>query len=436
MIRSVGLCLVACGVLAACADHEELHTLTGPSQDSEAVLPDQDGYRTSDDEWARIAQEEIPGFAGVYYDDSGDLVILLTDAAKGGTASDYLRQRLSPYGEAAGGGVRYEAVKYDFAQLQKWAGQMNDALQLPNVYSRDIDEVENRVVFGVRTAEAGGRVIQLALHNGVPEDAVTAEVVGQPRYFSLTGTTTTLMGGYQIDNVGVGRGPCTFGVNASFNGNPAFVTASHCTASIYSPPDGSAFYQPIDYAGVAIGTEVADITPFYCPLATCRNSDAAVIAHSSTSGRTIGQGQIARSYRPPWAGVAGVPTIVNTPSYQITQVPTTPVIVGMALDKVGIATGQTWGNVTKTCIDLHVTSSPSSPPVILRCQDGSRLGATYGDSGSPVFQRIGTGYDVALIGILWGGDGVDTWHSRISGIKSDMASLGTLTSFCVAGYAC
>lgn len=284
MLRPIGLLILALAILGACTDPHQASSPTEPSRIEMVDALDQNAVITSDDEWASIARSGISGFAGVYYDKSGQLVILLTDRRHRDAAAEYLQGRISPYGGngRGAGQVRYELVKYDFAQLNGWADRMLALFASPDVFTIDIDEVNNRVRIGVRNDEVALWVAEEALSAGLPEDAVAAEVIEQPQQYSLTAVTPTLMGGYKIDNIGTDA--CTFGFNASFNGTPVFVTNSHCTASEFSSPDGSAFYQPVDFAGAVIGTEVADRPPFLCSLAVCRDSDAALIAHNPRQG--------------------------------------------------------------------------------------------------------------------------------------------------------
>lgn len=307
----------------------------------------------------------------------------------------------------------------------------------------DVDEVHNRVYVGVRDETTIRTTLTQALQLGLPSDAIAVETIGEPAVASLQAYTGSLMGGYQIDafsGTPNQSGECTLGFNAVFDGAPVFITNSHCSWSKFTPPDGQPFYQPLFGQGAAIGYEVADMGPKFCaPFSYpyCRDSDAVYASHDPGAGRVIAQGNIARSYRPPWAGVAGVPTTVYTPSHRIVQVYST-VTTGMVLDKTGRTTGQTWGTVSQSCIHVN---PPGGPPPSgyqwwLRCQDVTYLGVNLGDSGSPVYQRLGgSNHDVALAGIVWGfyTGTAHTLSSRISGIQAD---LGPLNSMCIPGYPC
>jgi hypothetical protein len=72
---------------------------------------------------------------------------------------------------------------------------------------------------------------------------------------------------------------------------------------------------------------------------------------------------------------------------------------GEVVDKMGRTTGWTWGDVTVTCRNRDVDDDR----ITYLCQSYANGGATYGDSGAPVFGLTGVGNNVILYGILWGG---------------------------------
>lgn len=329
--------------------------------------------------------------------------------------------------------VRYVVVQYNFGQLKDWADQLIPIFESKNVVLIDVDEVHNRVYVGVVDEEAREETLAYALELGVPHDAIEVEVIEPYSFTDLQAYTLTLMGGYQIDAYPA-EGECTLGFNARFDNMDVFVTNSHCTRQRFVA-DGQPFFQPLFGQGVAIGMEVADMGPKFCgPYVDpyCRDSDAAIIKHESDASRQVAQGRIARGYRAPWPGIWGGNTLVYDPPHRTTQLHTSAITVGMVVDKTGRTTGQTWGYVTQTCVDVN----PQYESWWLRCQVIAGLGAEGGDSGSPVYRQLpGDNYDVALIGIVWGGQqgSTNTAFSRLSGIQAD---LGQLSAMCAAGYGC
>ena len=97
------------------------------------------------------------------------------------------------------------------------------------------------------------------------------------------------------------------------------------------------------------------------------------------------------------------------------------------MHKIGRTTGWTRGSVRGTCVNTNVAGTN----ITQLCQGWVSAGAGGGDSGSPVFRRQGTGSNVTLLGILWGGstlsDGSSLYiFSPISNIETE---LGALTTF-------
>ncbi|HST60719.1 MAG TPA: hypothetical protein VLK84_18610 [Longimicrobium sp.] len=413
---------------AAC-DSSEAPVGPEPRDASANRAAPQASIRTSDDEYARVARAEVPGFAGYYLQDDGTPVVRLTDPNQRGAAQRYLAQEFI---RARGGrhkGAPQQPVflksAYDFAQLKDWSEALHPLLtSRDDVYLIDVDEAENRVLVGVADATATGAVRAEAARVGIPSAALHVRTQERPvQRATVQDWAANQVGGIQI---AFGQYYCTLGFNGTrvATGASVFVTNSHCTTSQYAY-DGVSIYQNV-VAGTAIGSEVADQGLYACVsgVASCRWADAAYVGHNGT--RTIGQGGIART---PW-GYFGVGGLNITGEYDVVGRYTGSVPVGTWLDKTGRTTGSTYGQVTNSCVTIGV----------LRCQDVSRVYSAGGDSGSPMFVYLGGAgaaeNDVQLYGILWGGPGSDytyTYSSRLSGIEAD---LGALSNLCRPGYGC
>lgn len=389
--------------------------------------------RDTDDELARVAREEIPGFAGFYLDASGTPVVRVVDASQAEAASAYVEQHIGVargrhlplVGLKASAAPRVLPATYDFAQLKDWAEQLNPMLSRSGVYLIDVDEVQNRVLLGVGDASAAAAVRAKAAQLGIPADAIGTMTQAAPQNrATVRDRFTTFVGGIQI---AFGQYLCTAGFNAKRVSNSAniFVTNSHCTTTQYAT-DGVAEYQNTVAAGNQVGNEVADRALYACVsgVASCRLADAVYVSHNGT--RTIGRGGIARTN---WAtGAAGGLTTIG--EFDIIGRYTGTLPVGSYLDKTGRTSGSTYGLVTNSCVTIGV----------LRCQDISKVWSEGGDSGSPVYVYIGGAgaaeNDVQLHGVMWGGPGSDwttTYSSRLSGIEAD---LGALSEVCRAAYGC
>jgi hypothetical protein len=392
-------------------------------------------FWTSDDEYARIARAEVPGFAGFYFDDYGTPVILLKDLRQSEAAELYLAPELE---NAFQQNANYHSpifrkVTHDFADLKGWFDKLS-VLMSPartDVYSLDIDEVRNRVFVGVRDEAAIKAVRRDAARLGVPPAVLRVEVRGPDRLLiGLQERTTYLAGGFKIE--GFTGGGCTLGFNATHLGISVFVTNSHCTYT-YLAYDGGTFTQPTYFAGNEIGTELVDKALYNCNNETliCRRSDAAYIQHNGS--RTIGQGKVAYTQ----ANTGGpAPNLTVLGYYDIIRrYAGTPTVGSTNLYKTGMKSGTTYGKITAACVTRQGYDA-SNKYYKFVCQDLSSVYADYGDSGSAMYLLVSTtaGVKVELYGILWGGTETgETISSRLSGIEAD---LGPLLNLCAPGYGC
>jgi hypothetical protein len=379
-----------------------------------------------DAEFARAARAEAPGLAGYYLEGNGTPVILLKDQAHRGAAQRYLAQQIAATrkGRIADASRQpvFRTVAYDFAELKGWFDQLEGLVQREEVYTIDVDEVQNRVTVGVRDEAAIGAVRSEAARVGVPSAAlyVRAEPAPKPRA-TVQDWVNPLVGGYQIQfNANY---ICSLGFTAiSNNTQYVFVTNSHCTNS-YFAIDGGTIMQPTWVPGNEVGTELLDRPLYRCAglLTFCRRSDAAYIAVDSIRSVGYASGRIAQTA---WntGGPGGLTVIGN---YDIVRryAGTTP--VGTWLDKTGRTSGSTYGQVTQSCVTID----------LLRCQDVSSVWSEGGDSGSPMYVYLRDN-QVELQGILWGGPDGNwnvTYSSRLAGIEAD---LGVLSGLCAPGYGC
>lgn len=421
--------VLALALLAACdAPEAPVGPSTAGTRDQTAQ---QLRIRTPDDEFARAARAEVPGFAGFYLRDDGTPFIKLTQAGQRGAAQRYLAQELSRSRGGRRGAVAaaqpvFEQAAFDFAQLRDWSESLHPLLQqrAGDVYMIDLDEVHNRVLVGVAGPGAVAAVRAEGARLGIPAQALHVQAQAAPQVrATVRDRFTNTVGGIQI---AFSSYVCTLGFNARrvSNNTNVYVTNSHCTGT-QNASDGIAIFQHTNAAGNQIGNEVADRALYACVsgVASCRQADAAYISNNGT--RTVGQGGIARTA---WA-TGGPGGLTVTGEYDIIG-RSTSIAVGAYLDKTGRTSGSTYGQVTNSCVTIGS----------LRCQDISKVWSEGGDSGSPVFVYVGGAgaaeNDVRLHGVMWGGPGTDyttTYSSRLAGIEAD---LGALTNLCRPGYGC
>jgi hypothetical protein len=381
---------------------ESAKGLTGPATA-------QIGHYDLDEEWARIARDVVPGFAGFYRSASGDYVVLTSRPEYEQAARELVEQVADALGRARIV-TRGAIVKYDFYDLNSWKRALVPLIDDVDVYWLDIDEVRNLLVLGVRSVDVRTDVMAAARVLNIPEDAVDVQQTVKPvPRSSLTDRIRPVLAGLRIRSA---AGPCTFGFNALSNGTRGFVTASHCSTHRFGT-DGTVQYQPTITHANRIGAETND------PSGQRRSDAAFYTMDPGTSGDV---GFIARTT---YSAVNQPGSLLINPShprFRITgKVPNGVQVFGELVNKVGATSGWTQGQVVQTCVTLGP----------LPCQWVALVWSEHGDSGSPMFQQNGPheplAGEVGLWGILWGGppgDWTTTWYSPISGVEHD---LGVLT---------
>jgi hypothetical protein len=350
--------------------------------------------RSADEELVRMGRE-IPGFGGLFYDEQGRPNVWLLDTRGAGAAA---LKRLGPE-------VRVRRGEYEFERLLAWRRELRPLLALPGIVYLDADEARNRVVLGLDASSRGKsldreRLERELLFTGVPRQAVLLEETAPvEELVSVQSKLRPAPGGIQIlfpinpPSFGV----CTLGFNAARGGVVGFVINSHCTG-VRGEIDGMTYYQSLPQDG-SIGTEIVD-PPYFtegpCPPGRqCRVSDSAFAKYSKA--RTGLLGRIAR----PTFGDAENGSLTLSPGtarFTIAGKGDSP-LSGEILHKVGRTTGWTYGTVVSTCADVNITGTDYTQ----LCQARVRGGGGPGDSGSPVFYRVGASTKIKLAGILWGG---------------------------------
>ena len=408
-IAGVGLAAATALLAGACSD---VTRPSSPEGREDAVI-----VRQSDDPIALARQ--VPGFGGFFFDQQGRPTIYLKDVSQRAAAE----RALAPYLGVRGAGTAALQVRradYDWASLERWQNQAGaEALAMRGTAWVDADEGRNRVTIAVERGVSSAQVRSAVARFGVPAAAVVIQEVEPVKQVALPADLTLrdrvrpVRGGLQINFPGF---LCTLGFNANRSGTRSFITNSHCT-SVQGGVEGTPYWQPTQANEPAqIGTEVAD--PTYgqrsgCPAGRrCRRSDAARAAYAGGTNSTLGS--IART-----TGVNnGSITISGSFSITAEGSPTT----GQTAHKVGRTTGWTRGQITNTCVHVNVSGSN----ITQLCQSIVSAGVGSGDSGSPVFRRPGSGSNVTLLGILWGGSGSSLYvFSPISGIESELGALRT-----------
>lgn len=388
--------IVMAAAAAACDRPRSPVAPDGPSEPAEARAP----ALGLDGDFARLARQ-VPGFGGYYYDESGTLNLVLTDAGRADDArravAGVLATRLGAPPSAAA--VRVRQGEYGFDQLAEWHARVVPLLALPGVVSTDADEVANRLRVGVTGDAAAARVRGELRRLGVPAAAV---VIDQTEAVE---PAVSLSAYYRPTVGGLGISPdfggiCTLGFNAYYvnpawglgPGSRTFATAAHCTAT-QGAVDGTVFTQGTQRVGVEVADPPMIVGGIQCPSGfTCRNSDVAMVRYDDSVSWNLG-------------GIAHTTSVGGQSSGSTNADPANPFhivggtptpVVGDTLHKVGNTTGWTKGPVVSTCVNY----SPGNSTIIF-CSDIVEARADNGDSGSPVFSRSSGSNDVYLAGVVW-----------------------------------
>lgn len=434
MSKRFVLAALAAASLAACVDEPAPLDPTTPRAEPAprtATVPKDEEYlyaveRPHEQASLELAHK-VPEFAGEYFAESGERVVLVTDLA----ARDRVEEALAVRAEqdrlagdpgvqpsdrqdaAAGTATRYEQARFRFLDLRAWRDTLvNPVLETDGVEFLDLNDSGNNVNVGISDPAARDRVLEHAKQLGVPVEAVNFEdtkpIEENP---TLQQYVRPLVGGLQIAN---SVGWCTLGFVTTWGTSSAFVTNSHCTSRTFEG-DGTSLYQPTFASANYVGYEVYDRRYWRCGflwMYRCRYSDAAIIQVTNAAASL---GRIARTTW--WQyGPAGPGSIVIDPSR-----PTLAVsgkrdwpVVGEELDKVGRTTGWTYGYVTRTCVDANAVGGRRL------CQDYATYRSQPGDSGSPVFKWY---RDTAILyGVNWGSNGSEAVFSAMWNIQTDLGN--------------
>jgi hypothetical protein len=402
---------------------------------------------TIDDEYAAIARDKVPGFGGLYFDSSGNMVVHLVDLSAQSLATDALaaifnaRRPNARNTRSEKGSIIFKQASFNFLQLKNWNDLLMSAL-IGNrgVYLADIDERENRIWLGIADTETAATVNAALQRLGIPAGAVIMEVVPQPRQFqtvvykTLSDYVRPVLGGLKIESAS--HEPCTLGFNAAysyFDPNVYFVTASHCSDR-RGFHEGISFHQPDPtwYYGGGIGNESKDppsidpATDPRCLRPNCRYSDALLATYGS---QVYAFGGIARPDHSLGSTQLTMPDGI-APTIQI-EAKEPYGRVGHAVDKVGYNTGWTFGGVTRTCLTTNTVDAQTGEDWSYVCQSEVQANANYGDSGSAVFyyryESATQAHFATLVGLLTSGVDVNGtryyYFSPMNQIEYELGSL-------------
>ncbi|MBL8960175.1 MAG: hypothetical protein JNJ98_10000, partial [Gemmatimonadetes bacterium] len=363
----------------------------------------------------------------------GDLVVALTDTTQGarvlaelartGTGAAASAHR----GAGRTGRTRLVTADYSFLQLAAWRDDLFETvLDVPEMEFLDLDERANRIVIGLTDARAISALAAVAAQRRIPDGAVEYQVVAPGFAFqSLADRVRPAVGGLEVFRiVGNLAQSCTLGLVVRRIADNGYLMNSHCTTTFWGL-DTDRWFQATANAFDVLGDEIHDPPGFACGFRgrkTCRYSDAAFVREGVVPRRL---GHIARpTFVTTVDGAAGSIEIDSLrPTFDVVST-ATGISMGDFVDKVGIQTGWSTGEVERTCSDLR---GPTLRHRVL-CQDEVKLYADFGDSGSPAFVFLGG--SVQARGVLWGGRryAVRRQTSFISPMANIILDLGAMSA--------
>jgi hypothetical protein len=413
-------------LLGACSDD------SSPTQPGDPMIElavqrqlDADAH-PSEASFRRLAAD-IPGFAGVWYDDATKTFQVMATSSHAAARVDAVRTALaSAFPGAANGRYQVRPAKHDFVQLSDWRRQARAVFADPRVTGLDLDERANMIAVVVKDGAARADVLKILKRAGVPADVVRIDVERpQEPFVTLQAyNRPKIENGFQVAYpISGGTGFCTLGADVTGPGGPVkgFLTNSHCNSTASGSLNGSTgtlFYQPTVSISYLIGASTINrplFTGGACPAGkSCRYSDAQFVDYYSDdrwSGHQIAETSV--------IGTGGAAGNLTVASYRVAP-STSNVLTGFVVRKTGRTSGTTQGSVTATCQD---TQFGLVTTVILLCQDKVSANSQGGDSGSPVYFNFSYPTPTSTVyhvGLLWQGNGSVFTLSPWSGIASDL----------------
>ncbi|MCD0166732.1 S1 family peptidase [Deinococcus sp. 12RED42] len=389
------------------------------------TIPSTQSDNVSDQGWdgalVSIAQS-FPAFAGYRIED--DNLILLVAKYRGGrelpegergrrvgqirkALLELLAQENAPQLDPEGRLQTYSSLKvkvknvtYSFGDLQGWRMQLRRALAEGTLSGLSINEGDNTIMAYVPRAELLSQARHYFAGLGIPSAAIELGIMEVQPQLSLKDTVRPPAGGLEIKiNEGSTVGPCTIGVNVTFNGVPGFLTASHCSSTQGVTQNST--YDNSTNSTTLLAVESYDV-PFSNPEFCAANVDSdktqyrcqfadvlfAEYKQPSTPGRLVRVQKVL-----PTTTTLGSRTLVTdaagTPQYYRIDGTQARPVEGKLLFKIGATSGYTSGRVIDNNFDRVTSTGTESIVLVNSVQiasgDPNVPVSCGGDSGSAWF---------------------------------------------------
>ena len=350
------------------------------------------------DEAEAAIADRVPGFAGWVYGEDGKTTARMTRASglfdqaeKQGDQAKWksMNTPSATFAKSLGESGDMRKAQWDSRQLLDFKNKIFSMASAKGVIAVSIDRENNRIDVAYNQdvdASALQALTTRLAASGVPQAAMSMRAAELPKRNATVGTSVRsqplpLAGGAQFNfPTSAGTFVCTLGVPARINGVQGFMTASHCSESVYNVSARTRMTSP---GGTFIGAESIDPAPRSCSLPDtlgCREADALFVSGGPANAIDFGKIMYTNFGSLTVAGVLNVQGTLSYPS------------VGQTIYKTGRTTGLTRASVARVCVDTLV-SEPDGNTYGALCSIEVATGSFIagGDSGSSVWTYNGVG---------------------------------------------
>jgi len=372
---------------------------------------------TYDDLMAEIGRV-APGFAGLYYDSDGRLMLQTTDLAESDAVRNAVLDRLDLIDPIAPrDNLQTTLVDYDFLTLFDWHQAALSVMgQHREMHFLDIDELQNRIAIRITTEQARGAIEAALVDAGVPLEAVVISVRDMAVAAHHDVKARPTVGGLPMRwSTGT---VCTLGYNANYQGQRRFATNGHCSTT-QNVVDSGPHYQPLRVTADLIGYETHEepthtnaLNPS-CPVGkVCKYTDLSLGIYDSTV--TSSQG-IVLDY--------------PTSSFFVVDDYHLFAPLGVSLKKTGRTTHTTDADVSVVCSTVDVLNLATLQIHTFLCQQeavGVPWTIDFGDSGSMAMRPLSSAPNVANVGQILARADTMTWiFSSVNNIHARFGAVAT-----------
>lgn len=349
------------------------------------------------DEAEAAIADRVPGFAGWVHSEDGKTTARMTrksglfeQAEKQGDQAKWksMNTPSATFAKSLGDSGDVRKAQWDSRQLLDFKNKIFSMASAKGVIAVSIDRDANRIDVAYNQdldAQTLQALTARMAATGVPAAAMSMRAAELPKRNATVGTSLRsqplpLAGGAQFNfSTTGGTFVCSVGVPARINGVQGFMTASHCSESVYNVSARTRMTSP---GGTFVGSESIDPAPRSCSLPDtlgCREADALFVSGGPANAVDFGKIMYTNIGSLTVTGVLNVQGTLSYPS------------VGQTIYKTGRTTGLTRATVARVCVDALVSDPDGTYGALCSVEVASSTFIAGGDSGSSVWTYNGTG---------------------------------------------